>query len=154
MITKVIKVSNQVGYGFTEAHSSFVYNEHDLKGNKVDIPDQDDAKYVDQIPSVEIDILAEFTDVDGAGNEGHGLVRFLDFEGEAVIVPYVYIGRGNDVRGVKLSVGEQVMIFDAIREAGIKLSDELSYAADTVEKHMDIFWSKNRQPAEKSYGDD
>lgn len=154
MITKIINVSNQVGYGYTEAHSSFVYNEHDLKGNKVDQRNQDDARYVDQIPSVEIDILAEFSDVDGAGSEGHGLIRFLDFEGEVVIVPYVYVGRGINVRGIPLSVNEQTMIYDAIKAAGIKLSDELDYAADTVEKHMDIPWFQYRQPAEKSYGED
>lgn len=156
MITKVIKVSNQVGYGLTQAFSSFVYNEHDLKGNKVDQYDQDDAKYVDQIASVEIDILAEFTDVDGASSEGHGLVRFVDFDGEAVIIPYVYHGVYKD----KLTTPEQVLIFDAIRDAGIKLSDELNYAADTVEKRMaaadndygDVFpWFQYRQPAEKTY---
>ena len=158
MITKVIKVSNQVGYGLTNAFSSFVYNEHDLRGNKVDVCDQDDAKYVDQIASVEIDILAEFTDVDGACSEGHGLVRFVDFDGEAVIVPYVYHGVYKD----KLTTPEQALIFEAIRDAGIKLSDELDYAADTVEKHMaaadndygDVFpWFQYRHPAGKKYNE-
>ena len=148
MITKVIKVSNQVGYGYIDATSWYAYNEHDLKGNKAGMCDPDDAKYVDQIASVEIDILAEFSDVDGASSEGHGLVRFIDFNGEAVIIPYVYHG----VRKDKLSTPEQVLIFDAIRDAGIKLSDELNYATDTVEKHCGwVQWFQYRQPARKTY---
>lgn len=152
MITKVLKVSNQVGYGYVDATSRYVYNEHDLKGDKVDQYVQDDAKYVDRIASVEIDILAEFTDVDGAGSEGHGLVRFMDFGGEAVITPYVYHGVYKD----KLSTPEQVLIFEAIRDAGIKLSDELDYAADTVAKHCGWVrtWDQYRQPAWKTYDED
>ena len=150
MIKHIVGVSKQVGYGYIDATSRYVYNEHDLKGNKVDQQYvQDDAKYVDQIASVEIDILAEFTDVDGASSEGHGLVRFVDFNGEAVIVPYVYHGVYKD----KLTTPEQVLIFDAIRDAVIKLSDELNYAADTVVKHCGWVqtWFQYRQPAEKTY---
>lgn len=150
MIKHIVGVSKQVGYGYIDATSRYVYNKHDLKGNKVDQQYvQDDAKYVDQIASVEIDILAEFTDVDGASSEGHGLVRFVDFDGEAVIIPYIYHGVYKD----KLTTPEQVLIFDAIRDASIKLSDELNYAADTVDKYCGWVqtWFQYRQPAEKTY---
>ena len=128
MIKHIVGVSKQVGYGFIDAIAFYSYNEHSLDGEMLFENIPDDAKYVLQLPSIEIDILAEFIDTDGTFHEEDFYVRFIDHEGGPVIIPYAYREHSKDV----LSTDEQVMIFDAIKEVGIDLKEEMNYTANVL----------------------
>lgn len=130
MIKHIVGVSKQVGYGFIDTTAFYSYNEHSLDGKMTFEKVPDDAKYVLQLPSIEIDIFAEFGPDPNKHIESEEVfyVRFVDHEGGPVIIPYAYREHSKDV----LSTDEQVMIFDAIKEAGIDLKAEMDYTADVL----------------------
>jgi hypothetical protein len=134
MIKHIVGVSKQVGYGFVDMTAFYSYNEHSLDGEMTFEKVPDDAKYVLQLPSIEIEILAEFGP-DPIKYEEDFYVRFIDHEGGPVIIPYAYREYSKDV----LSTDEQVMIFDAIKEAGIDLKAEMDYTADVLNNYRDRF---------------
>lgn len=127
MIKHIVGVSKQVGYGFVDMTAFYSYNEHSLDGEMTFENIPDDAKYVLQLPSIEIEILAEFGP-NPIKYEENFYVRFIDHEGGPVIIPYAYREFSKDV----LSTDEQVMIIDAIKEAGIDLKAEMNYTADVL----------------------
>ena len=146
MIKHIVGVSKQVGYGFIDTTAFYSYNEHSLDGEITFEKVPDDVKYVLQLPSIEINILAEFGP-DHVKDEEHFYVRFVDLEDGPVIIPYAYRENSKDV----LSTDEQVMIFDAIKEAGIDLKDEMDYTANALNLYITNFTNPNSESSHGEY---